>query len=460
MVNRSTTNIVLFCKRTARKGSVYPRCISTITAKKFTEKTDSRVKISTVPIQSLYRKIHLSSSNLARKDYYKILNISRNATQGEIKKAYYQLAKKYHPDTNKGDRSSQEKFAEVAEAYEVLSDANKRQQYDIHGNSGFSAGQTSWPGGGFSGQSIDPEELFRKIFNDFQSQSDTFQDFREYAPVEVVMDLSFFEAARGAKKTMTLELMDSCPRCDGHGNEPGTKIAKCGYCGGTGMEQIISGPFVMRSTCRKCGGSGKFITSPCTMCGSRGQMSQMKTITIPVPAGVESNQTMRTQAGAKEIYVTFKVAPSPLFKRAGFDVYSDMKVSIAQAILGGSLQVPGIHEDILVKIPELTSSHRVFKFPGKGIRKLNSYGHGDHYVHTRIQMPKSLTDRQRELISNFVAVDDELNFDSHGEDANPDTHKSSSSKNSPSTEDEQRHEATAEKNDTWWTRLKKFFTRD
>lgn len=337
------------------------------------------------------------------KDYYKILNVPRTASQKEIKKAYYELAKKYHPDTNKGNTETQQKFAEVAEAYEVLGDDSKRQQYDTLGSSGFSGGQ-GWPGGGFSGQSIDPEELFRKIFGEFGGRGTAGgygNDFREYAPTEVNMDLQFTEAARGVNKSISLKLMDTCGRCKGQGNEPGTKVSRCGYCGGTGMEQVTQGPFVMRSTCRKCGGNGKLVTHPCTQCRGKGEVRQTKTLNVPVPAGVENNQTVRMRVGTREVFITFRVAPSPIFRRQGADVHSDVTISITQAILGDIIKVPGIQNEITLKIHELTSSHRKFNFPGKGIKKMNSYGFGDHYIHVKIAAPPALSDQQRKLITEF-----------------------------------------------------------
>lgn len=344
------------------------------------------------------------------KDFYKILNVPRTASQKEIKKAYYELAKKYHPDTNKGNTETQQKFADVAEAYEVLGDESKRQQYDTLGTTGF-GGQQGWPGGGFSGQSIDPEELFRKIFGEFGGRGTAGgfgNDFREYAPTEVNMDLQFTEAARGANKSISLKLMDTCGRCNGQGNEPGTKVARCGYCGGTGMEQVTQGPFVMRSTCRKCGGNGKLVTHPCTKCRGKGEVLQTKTLNVSVPAGVENNQTVRMRVGTREVFITFRVAPSPIFRRQGADVHSDVAISITQAILGDIIKVPGIQNEITLKIPELTSSHHKFKFAGKGIKKMNSYGHGDHYIHVKITAPPSLSEHQRKLITEFSKDDDTL----------------------------------------------------
>uniref|UniRef100_H2ZB34 J domain-containing protein n=1 Tax=Ciona savignyi TaxID=51511 RepID=H2ZB34_CIOSA len=221
------------------------------------------------------RNFHLSTPIFASKDYYKVLGVSKNSSQKDIKKAYYQLAKKFHPDTNKGDKNASVKFAEVAEAYEVLGDQSKRQQYDMLGSAGFQANQQG--GGprwgstqGFQGQ-MDPEDLFRKIFEEFSGgQQRGFEGFQDFSPMEVYLDLTFNEAAKGANKTMKIDMMDTCPRCDGKGSEPGTKITKCGHCGGSGMEQVVTGPFVMRSTCRKCGGTGRLITFPCVQCQSKG----------------------------------------------------------------------------------------------------------------------------------------------------------------------------------------------
>nr|CAB3238698.1 dnaJ homolog subfamily A member 3, mitochondrial [Phallusia mammillata] len=364
---------------------------------------------------SIVSSFHTTSSNLANnKDFYKILGVSKNATQKEIKKAYYQLAKKFHPDTNKGDKNASKKFAEVAEAYDVLGDDSKRQQYDILGTTGYQAnqqGQSQWRTQGFAGH-MDPEDLFRKIFEEFSGggggSGSGFEDFREFAPLEVYMDLTFSEAAKGANKTLNIDLMDTCPSCKGKGNEPGTKITKCGHCGGTGTEQVVTGPFVMRSTCRRCKGTGKLITFPCVKCKGRGQVKQHKAITVPVPAGIEDKQTIRMQVGTREIFVTFRVAGSSLFRRQGPDVHSDVEISIAQAALGGTIRVPGVHNETELVIPPGTSSHERFEFPGQGIKKVNSYGFGAHYVHVKIKLPKMVTLRQKEALLEFTEEDNDF----------------------------------------------------
>ncbi|XP_070424688.1 dnaJ homolog subfamily A member 3, mitochondrial isoform X1 [Equus przewalskii] len=347
-----------------------------------------------------------TSASLAKEDYYQILGVPRNASQKEIKKAYYQLAKKYHPDTNKDDPKAKEKFSQLAEAYEVLSDEVKRKQYDAYGSAGFDpgaggSGQSYWKGG----PTVDPEELFRKIFGEFSSSS--FGDFQGVfnQPQEYIMELTFNQAAKGVNKEFTVNITDTCERCDGKGNEPGTKVQHCHYCGGSGMvrcETINTGPFVMRSTCRRCGGRGSIITTPCVVCRGAGQAKQKKKVVIPVPAGVEDGQTVRMPVGKREIFITFRVQKSPVFRRDGADIHSDLFISIAQAILGGTARAQGLYETINVTIPPGIQTDQKIRMSGKGIPRINSYGYGDHYIHIKIRVPKRLTSRQQSLILSYA----------------------------------------------------------
>ncbi|KAF6123957.1 DnaJ heat shock protein family (Hsp40) member A3 [Phyllostomus discolor] len=293
-----------------------------------------------------------TSTPLAKEDYYQILGVPRNASQKEIKKAYYQLAKKYHPDTNKDDPRAKEKFSQLAEAYEVLSDEVKRKQYDTYGSTGFDpgaggSGQSYWKGG----PTVDPEELFRKIFGEFSSSS--FGDFQ-----------SVFSQPQ--------------------------------------EETINTGPFVMRSTCRRCGGRGTIITTPCVVCRGTGQAKQKKKVVIPVPAGVEDGQTVRMPVGKREIFITFRVQKSPVFRRDGADIHSDLFISIAQAILGGTARAQGLYETINVTIPPGIQTDQKIRMSGKGIPRINSYGYGDHYIHVKIRVPKRLTSRQHSLMLSYA----------------------------------------------------------
>ncbi|CAG7729059.1 unnamed protein product [Allacma fusca] len=376
------------------------------------------------------RAIHTTSTLSQRKNYYEILGVPRNAAVKDVKKAYYELAKKYHPDTNKSDSESAKKFQEVSEAYEVLSDATKRREYDTWGQTSEQMGRAgTGPAGGarstggFGQQSwnfqsnIDPEELFRKIFGDagfknnpFGSQED-YQDIHESvhgygAAQEIIMNLTFQQAARGVNKDVNINVTDTCPKCGGNRCELGTRPVKCEPCNGSGMETIATGPFIMRSTCRHCRGKGQKIQYPCTECDGRGTIIQRKKVTVPVPAGVEDGQTVRMPIGKKEIFITFRVETSDYFRRDGSDVHSDTSISISQAILGGSTRVQGIYENLTVDIPPGTSSHTRIRLKGKGIRKVNGFGYGDHYIHVKVKIPTRLTKEQEDLIRAYAEIED------------------------------------------------------
>ncbi|XP_025088835.1 protein tumorous imaginal discs, mitochondrial-like isoform X2 [Pomacea canaliculata] len=373
------------------------------------------------------RYVHTSSTNNKR-DYYEVLGVSKNADQAAIKKAYYKLAKQFHPDMNKNDPNAAKKFQEVSEAYEVLSDDSRRQEYDTFGMSGAnaSAGAGAQGRGGFQQGfqgfehfhgTIDPEELFRRIFGDAgmggmggMGGFGNFRDFEEskfgFAPAsEMMMDLTFQEAARGVNKEVHINVKDTCPKCQGNKAEPGTKAVKCHQCNGTGMETISTGPFVMRSTCRACGGARMIIKTPCTECAGKGKIILKKKVVVPVPAGVEDGQTVRMPVGNQEVFITFKVAKSRHFRRDGADIHSDALITLSQAILGGTIRIPGIHGDILLTIPPGTQSHDRIRLQGKGITRVNSYGYGDHYVHIKIKVPVKLTPEQKALILAFAETD-------------------------------------------------------
>lgn len=364
------------------------------------------------------RQFH-ASSNLLRRDYYDVLGVPRNASQKDIKKAYYQLAKKYHPDTNTGDPEAAKKFQEVSEAYEVLSDDGKRQQYDNWGSASGSPGGSSGGAGGPQGSwgpegfhsTIDPEELFRKIFGDLGGRTGFSDfDFSESqfgfgGAQEVILNLTFQQAARGVNKDVTVNVVDTCRRCQGSRSEPGTKLVRCPYCNGSGMETISTGPFVMRSTCRHCHGTRMHIQVPCQECHAKGTTVQRKTVTVPVPAGVEDGQTVRMQVGKKELFVTFKVARSDYFRRDGADIHTDAGITLSQAVLGGTVRVQGLYDDIMLKIPTGTSSHTKIRLANKGVKRLNSSGYGDHYVHVKIRIPQQLNDKQKALIQAYAELE-------------------------------------------------------
>lgn len=378
--------------------------------------TTSKLKPPNHLQNSHFKHFNTSASHLA-KDYYQLLGVSRDSTSKDIKKAYYQLAKKYHPDTNKGDKEAQKKFQEVSEAYECLSDDSRRKQYDAFGHAGSGGGGGANPFDGFAGgawnfrSSIDPEELFRTIFGDKSWSSggvggaSTNGHFDFGAPVEYQMKLSFLDAARGVEKELNVSILDSCPTCKGGGSEPGTTQERCPQCNGSGMETVTTGPFMMRSTCRRCHGKGVYNKSPCKECRGAGQTKQRKKITVPVPAGIEDGQTVRMAVGSKEVFITFRVEASDYFRRQGSDIHTDAKLSLAQAALGGVIRVQGVYEDLTVQIPSGTGSHTRMRVSGKGLKKVSGYGYGDHYVHLKIDVPKKLNDKQRALIRAYAEME-------------------------------------------------------
>ncbi|XP_071652407.1 LOW QUALITY PROTEIN: protein tumorous imaginal discs, mitochondrial [Temnothorax longispinosus] len=377
-----------------------------------------------------HRAVHLTN-RLLRRNYYEILGVSKNASSKDIKKAYYQLAKKYHPDTNKGDPDANKKFQEVSEAYEVLSDDTKRKEYDTWGATSEQMGMGMGQGQGGPKSynqhwqyrsTINAEELFRKIFGDAGFQSGAFSDFEDFtetkygfgAAQEVIMNLTFSQAARGVNKDINVNVVDTCPKCGGSRCEIGTKPAKCFYCNGTGMETISTGPFVMSSTCRYCQGTKMHIKFPCTECNAKGQTVQRKKITVPVPAGVEDGQTIRMALGRKEIFVTFRVEKSRYFRRDGPDVHTDAEVSLAQAVLGGTIRVEGVYEDQTIQIMPGTSSHTRIRLTGKGLKKVDGMGYGDHYVNVKITVPKQLTEKQRALFQAYAELETNTPGSIHG----------------------------------------------
>ncbi|XP_013414651.1 protein tumorous imaginal discs, mitochondrial-like [Lingula anatina] len=336
----------------------------------------------------------------------------------ELKQLKSKLAKKYHPDTNKGDKSSAKKFQEVAEAYEVLGDESKRKQYDTYGMSGGPGGGRG-PGQGFQGfegyhSNVDPEDLFRKIFEDMGYKMGGFDDYQDFTSSpfgfrpaqEYTMNLTFEEAARGVNKDINVNTVEVCSTCNGSKAEPGSSPRRCHVCNGTGMETVTTGPFMMRSTCRTCRGTRMVIDKPCSACNGKGSVNMRKQVTVPVPAGVEDGQTVRMPVGQKEIFISFRVSKSQTFRRDGADVHSDTWISLSQAVLGGTVRIRGIYDSILLSIPEKTSSHTKIRLAGKGISRLNSYGYGDHYVHIKIKVPTKLTEEQKSLMLAFAETED------------------------------------------------------
>ncbi|BHF63393.1 DnaJ sub A member 3, mitochondrial [Sparganum proliferum] len=305
----------------------------------------------------------------------------------------------------------------------VLGDEEKRRAYDSFGQSapgGFSSDSQSQGFGQYS--HVDPEELFRRIFKDsefaFKEWTSGDRNFAESIfgfnrSREVVVNLTFEEAARGVTKEIVTNIVVVCPTCEGSRCQPGTGTMACPNCRGTGTETVSTGPFVMRSTCRRCQGTGSVVRYPCRACEGTGQTVGRQQVKIAIPPGVEDGQMLRVSVGdarraPQELFVTVRVDSSRLFRRDGADVHSDITISLAQAALGGKVRVPGIYEQVLVTIPAGSSSRDRIRLPGKGISRVNGRGYGDHYIHINIATPKRLTELQRALLLAFAETETDV----------------------------------------------------
>ena len=362
----------------------------------------------------------------AKRDYYEVLGVSKDADDAAIKKAYRALAKKYHPDMNPGDKEAEKKFKEASEAYAVLSDSEKRRQYDQFGHAAFdpNAGFGGGAGGGFGGFGD---------FGGFGGFGDIFGDLgdifgfgggssgaRRNGPqrgesVRVGVTLTFEEAAFGCKKEVSVGRVEECPDCHGSGCAEGTTAETCPDCGGTGTVRTTKRtPFGMVQSsgpCSRCGGSGKIIHQPCPTCRGKGAVRRNKKITVNIPAGIDDGQTISLKgqgsAGANggpagDLLVTVAVRDSDKFERDGTSVLSSVEVSFAQAALGADLQVDTIDGKVKLTIPEGTQSGTVFRLRGKGIPFLRGSGRGDQYVTVNVAVPKNLNAHQKEALRAFA----------------------------------------------------------
>ncbi|MBZ4659431.1 MAG: dnaJ [Desulfacinum sp.] len=350
------------------------------------------------------------------RDYYEILGVSRNATDEEIKKAYRKLALKYHPDRNPGDKEAEERFKEAAEAYEVLRDPQKRQIYDQYGHEGLK-------GTGFSGF-----QGFEDIFSSF---GDIFQEFfsfnfgggqrtrtsaRPGNDLLYELELSFEEAVFGTEKDLEIETLQTCQRCGGNGSEPGSSESLCPLCRGRGQVVQTQGFFRISTTCNRCHGSGQVITTPCRDCHGQGRLRRRKKVHVKVPPGVDSGTRLRLRGEgesgyrggmAGDLYVRLRVRPHEFFERDGNDLYGKVKISFIQAILGDEIELPTLEGTKTIRIEPGTQPGTVLRFSGEGVPSLRGYGRGDLFVEIDVSIPSKITARQRELLEEFLAIEEE-----------------------------------------------------
>ena len=364
-----------------------------------------------------------------KRDYYEVLGIQKGATEDEIKKAYKKLARKYHPDMNPGDKEAEEKFKEVNEANEVLSDPEKKARYDQFGFAGVDPNYGAGAGGGAYGGGFDFGDLGDIFGSFFGGGFGGGQRRNPNAPqrgesIRASVSVSFTEAAFGCEKSVTLERSEQCPTCKGNGCAPGTTPEICPDCHGTGTvqtrRQTPMGVFASNGPCRKCGGTGRLIHQPCSDCRGTGAVRKRKTIKINIPAGIDHGQTisLRGQGNAGknggpagDLLITVMVQPHELFHRDGVDVFCEAPITFAQAVLGAELEIPTIDGKVKYSIPEGTQTGTVFRLKGKGIPVLNGRGRGDQYVTVTIETPRNLNKEQKEALRRFSETLGESNYE-------------------------------------------------
>ena len=354
-----------------------------------------------------------------KRDYYEVLGVQKGASEDEIKKAYRKLAKKHHPDMNPDNKVAESKFKEASEAYEVLSDSEKKARYDQLGHAGtdpnFGAGG-GYGGGGYGGFDVNG---FGDIFETFFGGGGATRSRANHGPqkgrdIERTLELTFEEAANGVEKAVAVSRMENCDTCHGSGAKAGTQPRTCTTCNGSGQvrskQNTIFGSFATVTTCPTCNGEGKMIETPCSACSGKGQTRQTKKIDVNIPKGIDNGQTisLREQGDkghrggpAGDLYITVTIAPHSLFERKGFDVICNVPITFIEAALGGGVDIPTLEGKVQLTIPEGTQNAAVFRLKGKGIPHLRGNGRGDQYVKIEVEVPKNMNVKQKKLLEEF-----------------------------------------------------------
>jgi len=367
-----------------------------------------------------------------KKDYYELLKVSRTASLDEIKKSYRKLAMKYHPDRNPGDAAAEAKFKEISEAYEVLSDSSKKQQYDQYGHDGL---KSAFGPGGFDfsrdfTHMSDLQDVLGSIFGD--GGGGLFDDFfggggrrrsrngvQQGADLRFDLEIDFEEAVFGSEREITLPMTEECAKCRGSGVALGSSKETCRQCGGRGAVVAGGGFFQVRQACPSCGGSGTVITSPCISCQGSGRIKVRKKLTLKIPQGVESGSRLRLAGKGEsgfnggpsgDLYVVLHVREHEIFQRRGDDLYCEVPVSFEAAAGGGDIEVPTIDGSAVLKLSPGTESGKVFRLKGKGVPNVEGYGRGDLHVRVVPEVPMRLSGRQRKALSDFAALVDNSNY--------------------------------------------------
>ena len=350
---------------------------------------------------------------MAKKDYYETLDVARNASDEEIKKAYRKLAMKYHPDRNQDNQSAEEKFKEVKEAYEMLSDPDKRAAYDQYGHAGVDPNMGAGGfGGGFGGGSPfgDFGDIFGDIFGGMGGRQRGPQVYRG-SDLRYTMEISLEDAANGKVTQIRVPSWEECDACHGSGAEPGTSAETCPTCKGQGQVRMSQGFFSVQQTCPTCHGTGKHIPSPCKKCQGQGKVKTQKTLEVNIPAGIEDGMRIRNAGKgepgvnggpAGDLFVEIHIKRHPVFERDGTDLHCTIPLAFTKAALGGEIEVPTLHGKASMTVPEGTQTGQVFRLRSKGMPHVRSASTvGDLYVHVELEVPVKLTSEQKELIRQF-----------------------------------------------------------
>lgn len=358
---------------------------------------------------------------MAKRDYYEILGVSKGASEDEIKKAYRKLAVKFHPDKNPGDKAAEESFKELSEAYEALSDPQKRAAYDQYGHAAFDARQrASRGGGGFH----DPFDIFREVFGGGGGGGSIFDNiFGQQDPsgpqrgddLRYNLEITLEEAALGCEKEISVTKLDKCDTCDGSGAEAGSKLKTCATCGGRGQVLTSRGIFSIAQTCPHCKGQGRLLEKPCKTCHGEGKRQRTSKIKLRIPAGVEGGTRLRSQGNGEagfrggpqgDLYVFLTVEHHEIFTRDGDDLVCEIPVSFVQAALGAEIEVPTLEGRATIKIPAGTQPGALLRLKGKGVKNLQGYGQGDLRVRVQVEVPAHLNAAQKAKLHEFAALCD------------------------------------------------------
>jgi molecular chaperone DnaJ len=378
---------------------------------------------------------------MAKRDYYEILGVAKNASEEDIKKAYRKLAMKHHPDRNQGDASkaAEEKFKEAKEAYEMLSDAQKRAAYDQYGHAGVDPNRGGGGGEGYGGFAEAFGDIFGDMFGQQRGRPGAGGGRQVYrgGDLSYAMEVTLEEAARGKDAQIRIPSWDNCDTCKGSGAKPGTQVKTCATCSGSGSVQMRQGFFSVQQTCPTCRGGGKVIPEPCAACSGQGKIKRQKTLEVKIPAGIDGGMRIRSVGNGEpgtnggppgDLYIEIRLKKHDIFERDGDDIHCSVPISMVTAALGGEIDVPTLAGKAAIDIPEGTQTGKQFRLRGKGIKGVRASYPGDLYCHIAVETPVKLSEHQRRLLKEL-----------------DESFKKGGSKHSPT-------------GDSWTDRLKSFFS--